>query len=187
MGKSEEKTKIQVVVPAPLAERYEKLQMLYKGEVKSKLIEDMITSFEKTLFGQEHPAYEKQLSELDECWDAIRRTVVKLIEDEAKAEAAARENVTNTLRVLEEEVSTIPQLRTELDKVNSQYAEEQQRSMMLEKKLEDSEARVAAANAALKEAQRKNTELQDQLNNANETIVKQMQELLQKYSTEKKA
>ena len=185
MAEKEEKGKIQVVTPLAIQKRWEELQESpkYKDQVKYKLMEDMITSMEITVFGTEHPEYEQQLADVDKCWSTVRNFLLRLIDDTTKAEENARKSVSSTLRTLEKEAEKVPKLEKERDEYWLKYYDVHKRCEELEKSLEEEKARTAEAVAERKNAEERANELQSQLNEANAAIVKQMQEFMVKYST----
>ncbi len=183
-NEKEEKGRIQVVTPLSLQKRWDELQnsSKYKDAAKYKLIEDMISSMEIAVFGEEHPAYEKDLEDLDKCWNTIRNVVQRLIADTEKAKENARKEVRTTLRALESEAERVPQLEKENQEYWDKYFEMRNLKDEMEKALKEEKTRTAEAVAARKEAEAKMAELQNRLNEANATIVKQMQDFMTKYS-----
>ena len=180
----EEKGKIQLVTPLAIQRRWEELQdsPKYRDQAKYKLLEDMITSMEIATFGTDHPEYASQLEELDKLWSSIRNFLTKLIEGTEKADENARKRLENTLRKLEADVAKIPQLEEDRRDYFGKYLDASQRIEELSKSLEEAKKRTDEAEARCKEAEARATELQNRLNVANETIVKQMQEFMAKYS-----
>ena len=181
----EEKGKIQAVVPMPLQQRWEALQdsPKYRDKTKDKMVEDMVAACELAVFGAEHPAYEKQLEDLDKLWAAIRSFILRLIEDTANAEAAARKRVEKTLRLLEKEAQRIPELENSNKELFDNYYNAYRCNEKLVKALEAEKKHTAAAETKTLEAEAKATELQNRLNAANDALVKQMQEVLSKFAS----
>lgn len=153
----------------------------YTDKAKYKLMEDMIAAHEIAIYGAAHPAYGKQLDDLDKCWSTVRNFMVRLIEDAEKAEDNAKKRVENTLKTMESEVKKIPMLEKERDEYWHKYYDVRKRCEELEKLLEEEKARTADAAARCKEAEAKANELQAKLNEANTAIVKQVQEFMTKY------
>lgn len=184
----EEKGKIQLVTPLSLQQRWDALQdsSKYKDKAKYKLMEDMVTSMEITVFGAEHPEYEQQLADVDKCWTTVRNFLSRLIDDTTKAEENARKSVSNTLRTLENEAEKVQKLEKERDEYWRKYYDVHKRNEELEKALEEEKARTAEAVAERKVAEEKANELQSKLNEANATIVKQMQEFINNFASASK-
>lgn len=180
----EEKGKIQLVTPLAIQKRWEDLQdsPKYRDQAKYKLLEDMITSMEIATFGIDHPEYASQLEDLDKFWSAIRNFLTRLISDTEKADENARKRLENTLRKLEADVAKIPQIEESRRDYFSKYFDASKRIEELSKSLEEAKKRTDEAEARCKEAEARATKLQNRLNVANETIVKQMQEFMAKYS-----
>lgn len=187
-AEKEEKGKIQLVTPLPLQQRWETLQdsPKYKDKAKYKLMEDMITSMEITVFGAEHPEYEQQLADVDKCWTTVRNFLSRLIDDTTKAEENARKSVSNTLRTLENEAEKVQRLEKERDEYWRKYYDVRKHNEDLVKSLEEEKARTVEALARCKEAEAKASELQNQLNEANDAIVKQMQEFINNFAHDAK-
>ena len=181
-----EKGKIQVVAPLPLQHRWDALQdsPKYKDKANYKLMEDMITAMELTVFGVDHPAYEQQLAEMDKCWTNLRNFALRLIEDAEKSEENAKKSVQNTLRVLEEQAAQIPELEKERDEYRSKYYDERSRVSSLENELKEAKARCAEAEIQMVNAQAQAGKLQAMLNHANGNILTQIQSFFEQHSAD---
>ena len=181
-----EKGRIQLVAPLSLQKRWEELQdsPKYRDQAKYKMLEDMITSMEIATFGTDHPEYASQLEELDKFWSAIRNFLTKLIEDTEKADENARKRLENTLRKLEADVAKIPQLEEDRRDYFGKYLDASQRIEELSKSLDEAKKRTDEAEARCKEAEARASELQNRLNEANDAIVKQMQEFMNNFAND---